>query len=131
MLIKPLIQNLQDIDTPDFDLDRDLIGPEQEEVILGMKTGKISSKKKYSINLATILVSALAFIAILAWFDFIQTTFYNFILPPDKQDPVASQARLWYALFISIIIFILVYLIYYHSRSTVMFGDGDDDHRKK
>lgn len=127
MLIKPLMKTLQDIDTPDFDLDRDLIGPEAEETLLGLEATDRSSRSKFSVNIATILISALVFLAVLAWFDFIQTTFYNLVIPVEDRDPVASQARLWYALFITIIIYILVYLIYYHSRSNLKFGDGDLD----
>jgi len=116
-------RSLQSANTPDIDLDRDVIGSEAE-VLLGMETAELetqngllekeSTDTRFRVNLSTIMISALLFLAVLAWFDFIQATFYN-ILEPQSYNDITASTKLWYAIFVTIIIFILVVLIYYHA----------------
>jgi hypothetical protein len=102
--------NFQHTNTPDINLDRDITF--NEEALLGMEVTELSQEKRFRINLATIIISALIFLAILAWFDFIQTTFYLWLTPETQVDGIPSSAKLWYALFITIIVIILIVIIY-------------------
>jgi hypothetical protein len=112
---------LQNVNSPDIDLDRDIIDTEAEaEVLLGMETAEIVSNKKFQVNISTILISAIIFLAILAWFDFIQTAFYTWLSPETQLEVVPASVRLWYAILVTIIVIILVILIYYHSRYHIM-----------
>ena len=105
--------NLQNANTPDFDLERDLI---IEEELLGMEVGGLQN---YRVNVGTIVISALIFLAILAWFDFAQTTFYYVIYPAASIDNIPSWVKLWYAIFITIVIIFLVYLTLYHFKMRI------------
>jgi len=117
-------RSLQNTNTPDIDLDRDLIDPDLE-ILLGMETGELASEKqsgnrlvdkKFQVNITTIIISALIFLSILAWFDFIQSTIFNW-LAPQNDDPIPSSVKLWYAIFVTVFIIILIILIYYHSQN--------------
>ena len=96
---------------PDIDLERDLIINEEEEV-LGMGISELAANK-FKINMTTIIISALIFLIILAWFDFIQTVFYAWTFPKSLEEAIPPDIKLWYAIFITIFILILVYLVYY------------------
>lgn len=88
---KSPVQTLQNINSPDIDLDRDIINPEIEaEIALGMQATEMSSDKRFRVNISTILISALIFLAILAWFDFMQTAFFVW-LSPDNTQEIISQ----------------------------------------
>jgi hypothetical protein len=95
-------------------LERDLI---EDETLLGIKTAADSATKsrdqRPKINLVTIVISALIFLAILAWFDFIQTAFYEVIYPPNVTNQIPASHKLWYAIFISFFVLIVVFLLYY------------------
>jgi magnesium-transporting ATPase (P-type) len=104
--------NFQHTNSPDIDLDRDLNFQDEAETILGIETTQLNQNKKFQINISTIIISALIFLAILAWFDFIQTTFYLWLIPDDQIDGIPSSAKLWYALFITVIIIILIVIVY-------------------
>lgn len=105
----------QNTNTPDINLERDVIGPEiEEEVALGMELGELS-EKRFQINVATIIMSALLFLIVLAWFDFIQTVFYNYMYPPSVDDAIPSSVKLWYAIMVTILIITMVILIYYYT----------------
>lgn len=106
----------QNTNTPDINLERDLIQP---EVGLGIQATELSTDIRFQINLSTILMSALIFLAILAWFDFIQTTFYTWLTPETQEGTTPPSVTLWYALLITGIVMILVVLIYYHSSEHV------------
>lgn len=116
---------LQNVNSPDFDLNRDIVSPAlAEEILLGMEAGELASEaeaqkrggteNRFQVNLATILISALIFLAILAWFDFIQTTFFVWLSPEVIEDTVPPSVKFWYAILCSIVVIILVILIYYH-----------------
>lgn len=112
-----MYHSLLSTNAPDFDLDRDIIEP---ETILGIEAGSMAVReKKFKVNISTILISALLFLMILAWFDFMQTTFFSW-LSPDTQFDVASNIKFWYAILITVFILSLVILIYYYS-SDYMF----------
>jgi hypothetical protein len=105
----------QNTNTPDINLERDIIGPEiEEEIALGMELAELS-EKKFQINVATIIMSALLFLIVLAWFDFIQTVFYNYMYPPSVDDAIPSSVKLWYAIMATILIIMMVILLYYYT----------------
>lgn len=109
-----LIQNFQNTSSPDIDLERDLVTPAE---LLGMETAStpLAADSRFRLNITTIIVSALIFLTILSWFDFIQTTFFLWMYPEYSENTVPSPVKLWYAVFITIFILILIILIYYHS----------------
>lgn len=108
-------RNLQNLNTPDIDLERDLI---DGETLLGMQSTEMSADKRSIVNISTILISALIFLVVLAWFDLIQTAFFD-VLVPESSDPIPAQVKLWYAIFITLFVFILVVLIFHHNRDTL------------
>lgn len=110
------LNNFQNTNSPDIDFDRDITSP---EIALGMEATELSSDKRYRVNLSTIIMSALIFLAILAWFDFLQTAFYTWLSPQTQTDQVAASVKLWYAFLVTILVFILVFLIYYHARDHI------------
>lgn len=119
--IHPLIKTFQNTNTPDINLERDVITPEIDaEIPLGMEAAKLSTDKKFIVNVSTILISALLFLMILAWFDFMQTTFYIWLAPEDTNDFIPSSVKFWYAIFITVFVLILVVLIYYYSRKHML-----------
>lgn len=106
------IANMQNTDTPDINLERDLV---PEEVLLGMENTELASdNKKFKVNIVTIVISALIFLAILAWFDFAQTTFYVWIYPPSEVANIPSSAKLAYALGITMVILVIIALLIYY-----------------
>ena len=113
-------RTLQNVNSPDIDLDRDLVEPNIEaEVALGMENSELSTDNRFRVNISTILISALIFLSILAWFDFIQTAFYLWLLPQAQTDLIPASVKLWYAIMITIVIMIMIFLVYYHSNSTI------------
>lgn len=115
-----VINSFQNTNTPDINLERDIIAPElEEEIILGMETAKLNVDKKYMVNISTIIISALLFLMILAWFDFIQTTFFVWLAPQVEAEFVPPSVKFWYAILITIVVLILVVLIYYYSHKHI------------
>jgi Na+/H+ antiporter NhaC len=115
-----LLSSFQNTSVPDINLERDLIAPQlEEEVLLGMETADINADKRFVVNISTILISALLFLMILAWFDFMQTTFFTWLSPENDKDFIPSSVKLWYAIGITIFILILITLIYYYSRNHI------------
>lgn len=114
------VKTLQNINSPDFDLERDIIPEEIEsETVLGMEATELSSDKRFRVNISTILISAFIFLAILAWFDFIQTAFYLYFVPQAENDLIPASVKFWYAILVTIIILILIVLIYYHAQDQI------------
>lgn len=117
----------QNTSTPDINLERDIIS--LDENLLGMAAvknleseqinGNKKLQSKFRINVATILVSALIFLSILAWFDFIQTTIYAYLDPDTTIDTVPSYVKLWYAIFITFLVVILIALIYIYNKDVL------------
>jgi hypothetical protein len=84
--------------------------------ILGEAVSNVGKKGgQFKINIATILISALLFLLVLGWFDFIQSTFLSWISPREDVDDVPSIAKLAYALLITIFVLTLIMLVYYYS----------------
>ena len=108
--------NFQDTNAPDFNLERDVSETLNPEVILGMEAGQMTSTSKFQINLSTIIISAIIFLATLAWFDFIQSSFYSWIDPDTQIGVISPSSKLWYSILITFIVLALVILIYYYSR---------------
>jgi hypothetical protein len=100
------IHTLQNTNSPDIDLDRDVVG---------MGTAALAARK-FKVNIATIVIAALIFLAILAWFDFIQTTFFNVLYKPSIVDNVPSSVKFWYALFITLFVILLLIVVVYYAQ---------------
>lgn len=112
--------SLQNTNTPDINLERDLIAPGiEEELVLGMEAAEINADRRFVVNISTIVISALLFLMILAWFSFIEAAFYLWLAPDSEDVIVNSSVKLWYAIFVTIVILILIVLIYYHSRNNI------------
>ena len=104
--------SLQHINAPDFDLERDIVPLEE---LYGMEVANMQAKKKegkFKINVETIIISALIFLAILAWFDYIQTAFYFWAQPEEQKGEITPSTKFWYAIFITILVIILVYIVH-------------------
>ena len=117
-----LLNSFQNTSSPDINLERDLvIIGEESEALLGMGVGEleIDENTKFRFNIATIMISAFIFLAILAWFDFMQTAFYVWLSPEVTDQLVAPSVKLWYAILITFMVIILVYLIHYYTRRTI------------
>ena len=78
-----------------------------------------SEKKTRSlkISIETIVMSALIFIAILAWFEFLRTWFDTVFSQTQSHHFNAVYNRLWYAIFVTSISLILVYIVYHIANS--------------
>lgn len=127
-MIPPPRPNFQNTNTPDINLERDLVP--DAEVLLGIESANITeeleprNKKltpdiRFKINLSTIIISALIFLMILAWFDFMQTTFFSWINPVENPFDVTPSSKLWYAVLVSVVVIVLVLLIYYYSKDYI------------
>lgn len=101
--------NFLDTSTPDINLERDII---DVEAVSGMAVSELSNGR-FKINIATIIISALLFLMILAWFDFIQSAFYSYLLPDIQNDNIPPWGKFWYALFSTIFIILIIILIYF------------------
>jgi hypothetical protein len=111
-----LNNNMQNANTPDVDLDRDLTA-EALGAELGREAAERSQDKgvAFRVNLATIAISAFVFLIILAWFDFIQTAFFVYLDPDSEESMIPSPVKLWYACLLTGLCSILVILIMYYS----------------
>ena len=136
----------QQTNTPDINLERDVIpivnpNPTISQVILGMENAELEEEKlakkgfgarseqagesnefsddRFKINVSTILISALLFLLVLAWFDFIQSAFYSWLSPEFMFEDIPPAIKLWYAIMATVFILILVYLVYYYSRDYI------------
>ena len=85
--------------------------------IFGSETAHQSTqgRKQFRINIATIVISALLFLLVLAWFDFIQGTFLSWISPREDVDDVPTTAKLAYAMLITVFVLTGILLVYYYS----------------
>lgn len=99
---------------PDFDAGIDAAGIEAEEIALGAEAASLSSKKH--IHIIPIIVSAFVFLIILSWFDFIQTTFYEYMDQQKMKEEISSVVKFWTAVMLTFIIGIMLLLIYYYQK---------------
>lgn len=63
------------------------------------------------VTIEIIIMSALIFIGILSWFEFIRS-WYDHTFADDNHNYGIVYNRLWYAIFISSIVLILLYIVY-------------------
>lgn len=99
----------QDTLTPDINVERDVV-----EIALGADVAEksTSTQNRFQVNLATIFLSALIFIAILTWIDFIQAAF--FLWSTGLSDAVPPPVKFWYSIFITLFTLVICYFIYYY-----------------
>lgn len=93
--------SFQNTNTPDMDIERDssIIGAPLVEGI------------QLKFNLSTMIISALVFLAILAWFDFMQTTFYTWLQPDIMKEEISAANKFYYAILATIVVTICSVLI--------------------
>lgn len=104
--------SFQDTRTPDINLERDLVA---DDIALGAALTELESGEKFFVNIKTIIISAIIFLLILAWFDTIQTAFYYWLDPEGSSDLIDPQIKFYYAIFITIFGLSLILLIFYYS----------------
>lgn len=110
-----VFKTLQNVNAPDFNLDA---GQALEaETVLGMETSTLSSGKQFRIDIYTIIISALVFLWILAWFDFLQTTIFDWLSPSNDDNLIPPSTKFWYAIIVTFLVFTIIYLIYYNKWS--------------
>lgn len=117
MVLHNELQITQNLNTPDFNLERDILGGsvvETEELLGGAILNK--NNNKFRINIITIIISAIIFICILIWFDFIQTAFFIWLDPTVESSLLPVKIKLFYALFSTLFILAIIVLIYYHNH---------------
>jgi len=66
-----------------------------------------------TISIETIVMSAFIFIAILAWFEFIRTWFDTVFSATGEHHFNIVYNRLWYAIFITALALVSIYIVYY------------------
>lgn len=104
------INHFQDVNAPDIDLDRDVLQ------FAGANESNLRHERgKFGINLATMIVSAVVFLAILAWFDLFQTSVFLSFLPHLDID-VPAHVKFWYAVIVTAFVCSIVGVVYiYHT----------------
>lgn len=65
-----------------------------------------------TVSIETIVMSALIFIAILAWFEFLRVWFDNVFNSDGHRNYTAIYHRLWYAIFVTALAIVLLYIVY-------------------
>lgn len=66
-----------------------------------------------TVSIETIIMSALIFIGILSWFEFLRVWYDNvFTINGEHHNFSIIYNRLWYAIFITALVLILVYVVY-------------------
>lgn len=104
-------KNFQNTNSPDVDLDRDVI------IGSALLDEQVKNNKRFQFNVATIIMSALIFLAILAWFDFMQTTFYSWLAPDSQVGNPSPAIKLYYALLATGVVAACCLLIVIYSDS--------------
>ena len=110
-----VLNNFQNTSGPDIDLDRDVLGA---GVVSGVLDRKLDpdDKEHFRFNIATIIMSTLIFLAILAWFDFMQTAFYEWLQPETQVDSPSPASKFYYALLATAVVAVLCALILMYSH---------------
>jgi H+/Cl- antiporter ClcA len=65
-----------------------------------------------TVSVETIIMSALIFIGILAWFEFLRTWYDNVFTLKTEHNYFFIYNRLWYAIFITALVLVLLYVVY-------------------
>lgn len=108
--------NFQHTNAPDVRFEHGIFEDNPDaDILLGMETTEVSKDTKFGINISTILISAVLFLVVLAWFDFMQSAFVSWMSPESEVDAIPSQVKLAYAIGITIFVAMIVILYYYHS----------------
>lgn len=90
------------LDMPDYEEERN-----QSEEPDPVRRGS-----KITVSIETIILSALLFIGILAWFEFLRSWYENtFTLTDQERRFDAVIHRFWYAIFITALVTILIYIV--------------------
>lgn len=76
---------------------------------------KVSS---LTISIETIVMSGFIFIAILTWFEFIRTWFDTVFSNTGQHNFTTVYNRLWYAIFITALALVLIYIVYRIANNT-------------
>lgn len=120
--------------TPDINLERD-VNLQNGEILAGAGTAEIStgtlkktsqkqleesSRNRFKVNVATILISALLFLMVLSWFTYLQAAFYSWKTPERVIDDIPPVDQFWYAVLSTVLVLCLVYIIYYVSRDVLV-----------
>ena len=63
-------------------------------------------------TIETIIISAFIFIGILTWFEFLRTLYDNVFSATGEHNYRLIYNRLWYAIFITALVLILIYIVY-------------------
>jgi hypothetical protein len=79
----------------------------------GQDIGSVPDRESnLTISIETIIMGALIFIGILSWFEFLRS-WYDHTFSTDNDDNFnAVYNRFWYAVFISCLVLILMYVVY-------------------
>jgi hypothetical protein len=119
---------LQNVPTPDINLERDIVLLGGEEVAqIAVQTGSnnnIKNKesqqeidKRFRINVSTIIVSVFLFLMILAFFDLLQTAFFQVLSSKEAtEDIVQPSVKLFYFILVTILVLSLIGLLYYYNQ---------------
>lgn len=70
------------------------------------------SQSNITISIETVIMSALIFIGILAWFEFLRTWFDNVFTINGQHNYSFIYNRLWYAIFITALVLVLLYVVF-------------------
>lgn len=70
------------------------------------------SKKNITVSVETVIMSALIFIAVLIWFDFLRNLYNATYLSEDETKYKVVWASFFYALFITALNIVLIYMVY-------------------
>jgi ABC-type multidrug transport system permease subunit len=99
--------------TPDFDIINEIPVQTEAEALLGMENTLLSGQK-LSVNIPGILISALIFLVILAWFEFVQTAFYSYMNPEIISQEIPAATKFWTAILFTFLVAMLLSLVYYY-----------------
>lgn len=72
----------------------------------------IDDRSGITVSIETIVLSAIVFIGILSWFEFLRAWYDNVFAVDGNNNPGIIWNRFWYAVFISSVVIILVYILY-------------------
>ena len=89
---------------------------EEAEIFVGMGSVEVSNMRKYTLTIAMVIISAILFLVVLAWFDFAQTVYFTAVSPQTPYTGVPSNVKLGYAVIITVFSVITLALYYIHSR---------------
>lgn len=72
----------------------------------------VDVENNITVSIETIILSALIFIGILSWFEFLRSWYDNVFLIEGEHNFRLIWNRFWYAVFITSVVIVLVYILY-------------------